>query len=159
GRPIAANVWDGFRPYSRAVDMLGVHRFPLMTSLELGQYREWLVQRTQMAEPHTYLWTWIQTHLTDWYVNLVYEPPASQPFEEPIGPQPEQIRLLTYLALSAGYRGLGFWSDRFLANSHQGRDRLLMMALLNQEMEMLEPLLTTADKLIWISTRHQEVKA
>src|SRR5262249_41269508 len=53
GRPIAANVWDGFRPYSRAVDMLGVHRFPLMTSLELGQYREWLVQRTQMAEPPT----------------------------------------------------------------------------------------------------------
>lgn len=159
GRPVAGNVWDGFRPYSRCVDMVGVHRFPLMTSLELLKYREWLVQRTQMAEPHTYLWTWIQTHLTDWYVNLVYERPASQPFEEPIGPQPEQIRLLTYLALSAGYRGLGFWSDRFLANSHQGRDRLLMMALLNQELDMLEPLLTTAQKLIWISTKQPEVKA
>ena len=55
-------------------------------------------------------------------------------FDEPIGPQPEQIRLLTYLALAAGCKGLGFWSDRFLADSHQGRDRLLALALLNQEL-------------------------
>ena len=65
-------------------------------------------------------------------------------FAEPIGPQPEQIRLLTYTALGAGCRGLGFWSDRFLADSHTGRDRLLQLALLNQELQMLEPLLVTA---------------
>jgi hypothetical protein len=159
GRPVAGNVWDGFRPYSRALEMVGVHRWPLMTSLELGQYRDWLAERRQMAELDTYMWTWIQTHLTDWYVNLVYERPATQPFEEPIGPQPEQIRLLTYIALSAGYRGLGFWSDRFLANSHQGRDRLLAMALINQELEMLEPFLTTADRIFWVNTKEPDVKA
>src|SRR5262249_44803697 len=30
-RPLAADVWDGFRPYLRSVQLLGVHRWPLMT--------------------------------------------------------------------------------------------------------------------------------
>ena len=37
------------------------------------------------------------------------------------------------------------WSDRFLADSHQGTDRLLELALLNQELRMLEPLLLDVD--------------
>src|SRR5262249_50104217 len=43
-RPLTVDVWDGFQRYSRGIDqvMLGIHRFPLMTSLELGQYRDWL---------------------------------------------------------------------------------------------------------------------
>ena len=35
-------------------------------------------------------------------------------FQEPVGPLPEQIRLLTYTALGSGCKGLGSWSDRFL---------------------------------------------
>src|SRR5262249_30566213 len=72
---------------------------------------------------------------------------------------PEQIRLLTYTALSSGCRGLGFWSDRFLADSHQGRDRLLEMALLNQEIQQLEPLLVAAEQPSWIETSEPGVKA
>src|SRR5438876_664066 len=67
--------------------------------------------------------------------------------------------LLTYIALSAGYRGLGFWSDRFLADSHQGRDRLLTLALLNQELLLLEPLLVSAKEPLWRNTSIPEVKA
>ena len=37
-----------------------------------------------------------------------------------------------YTALGCGYRGLAFGSDRSLADSHTGRDRLLGFALLNQ---------------------------
>jgi hypothetical protein len=159
GRPVAGDIWDGFKPYSRELDMVGIHRWPLLTGLELPQYREWLCQRVRLAVPGTYLWTWIQTHLPDWYTTLVYEQPSSQPFQEPIGPQPEQIRLLTYIAVSAGYKGLGFWSDRFLASSHQGRDRLLALALLNQELEMLEPILATAKDVYWIPSKHPEIKA
>jgi hypothetical protein len=67
---------------------------------------------------------------------------------------------MTYLALSAGCKGLGFWSDRFLADSHQGRDRLLTLALLNQELTMLEPMLLTAvDAPVWIDTSIPDVKA
>jgi hypothetical protein len=159
-RPVAADVWDGFRRYSRCLDLLGVHRWPLMTSLELPQYREWLDQRRRMARPGTFTWTWVQTHLPDWYTALVYGQAANDRFTEPIGPQPEQIRLLTYLALAAGCRGLGYWSDRFLADSHHGRDRLLQLALLNQEMQMLEPLLTSVtEPPLWIETSQPEVQA
>lgn len=158
-RLLGGDIWDGFRPYSRAFDLVGVHRWPLMTTLELSQYRDWLNQRRLLARPGTFMWTWVQTHLPDWYTNLVYERAGSAGFSEPIGPQPEQIRLLSYTALAAGCRGLGFWSDRFLADSHQGRDRLLALALLNQELQMLEPMLLTAETPRWIDTHQPEVKA
>lgn len=160
-KPICADVWDGFLPYSRHLDMVGAHRWPLMTNLELTGYREWLNQRRLLARPGTFQWTWIQTHLPEWYVNLVHgRRPDASDFRDPIGPQPEQIRLLTYVALAAGCQGLGFWSDRYLADSHQGRDRLLQMALLNQEMQMLEPLLlSTLEPPAWIDTSSPDVKA
>jgi hypothetical protein len=158
--PIGADAWDGFRPYSRNLDLLGAHRWPLLTGLELPQYYQWLSQRRRLARSGSFMWTWVQTHLPDWYTTLVYERPSSAAgFNEPIGPQPEQIRLLTYVALAAGCRGLGFWSDRFLADSHQGRDRLLTLALLNLELRMLEPLLVRAEDPTWIDTSHAEVKA
>jgi hypothetical protein len=158
-RPIAADVWDGFADYSLNLDLMGVHRWPLLTTLELSDYREWLDQRRRLARPGAFMWTWVQTHLPDWFTQMAYHRPSTAGFDEPIGPEPEQIRLLTYIALSAGYRGLGFWSDRFLADSHQGRDRLLTLALLNQELLLLEPLLTSAKEPIWRGTSNPEVKA
>jgi hypothetical protein len=159
-RPVGADIWDGFGPYSRSLDVVGAHRWPLMTTLEMPQYREWLEQRRLLARPGTYLWTWVQTHLPDWFTTLVYERPASAGFQEPVGPQPEQIRLLAYTALAAGCHGLAFWSDRFLADSHQGRDRLLNLALLNMELQMLEPFLVSAPEgPRWVDTSIAEVKA
>ena len=161
-RPVGADAWDGFRPYSRNLDLVGAHRWPLMTGLELTQYRQWLNQRRLLARSGVFLWTWIQTHLPDWYTTLVYDRPASSGFDRPIGPQPEQIRLLTYSALAAGCRGIGYWSDRFLADSHQGRDRLLELGLLNLELRMLEVMLVTAEEpneSTWIPTSNPEVKA
>jgi hypothetical protein len=160
-RPLTADVWDGFADYSLSLDLLGVHRWPLLTTLELSDYREWLDARRRLARPGAFMWTWVQTQLPEWFTTLAYQRSASSTFDEPIGPQPEQIRLLTYIALSAGYRGLGFWSDRFLADSHQGRDRLLTLALLNQEMLLLEPLLLNAKGPgpLWRNTSNPEVKA
>ncbi len=158
-RPIAADVWDGLEPYSNSVDLVGFHRWPLMTGLELPQYHQWLEQRRLLARPGSFTWTWVQTHLPEWYTTLVYDKLGSAGFDEPIGPQPEQIRLLTYLSLAAGSRGLGFWSDRFLANSHQGRDRLLQLALLNMELQQLDRLLGSAQLHRWIDTSIPEVKA
>ena len=170
-RPLAADVWDGFQPFSRNVDLLGVHRWPLMTSLELTQYRDWLNQRRQLAQPGTFFWTWVQTHTPEWYGQVAGEQapggdrltsaraagsiPAAPDLP---APQPEQIRLLTYTALAAGCRGLGFWTDQFTADV-QGRDRLLQLAILNQELQMLEPLLVTAETPQWIDTSMPEVKA
>src|SRR5262249_5589647 len=131
-RPVLVDVWDGYRGFSRSFEqlMLGTHRWPLCTSLELSAYRDWLDMRRPLAVDN-YSWTWVQTHLPEWYTRMVYDSDGEQGFKEPVGPMPEQIRLVAYCALAAGYRGLAFWSDRYLADSHQGRDRLLALALLN----------------------------
>ena len=160
GHPFSADVWDGLLPYSRTVNLLGVHRWPLMTTLELPKYRDWLDGRRKLANPGAFTWTWIQTHLPDWYAEMLYNQNAQAEFKDPVGPQPEQIRLLTYSALASGCRGLGFWSDRFLADSHQGRDRLLCCAMLNQEIDMMEPLLVSVDDPPqWIDTSVTDIKA
>jgi hypothetical protein len=160
-RPVCVDVINGYRRYSLELEqvMLGTHRWPLMTSLDMSGYRDWLLQRRQLMMPGTYSWTWIQTHLPDPYTAVAYDQNALDVAKEPIGPQPEQIRLMAYTAIGAGYRGLGFWSDRYLADTHTGRDRLLALALLNQELQMLEPLLAAAGEPTWIDTSSPNVKA
>jgi hypothetical protein len=160
-RPVGTDVSDGFKAYSSSsIELVGTHRWPLMTSLEMPQYRELLNQRRNLSQPQTFLWTWIQDHLPDWYTAMVYDQPAATPFTEPIGPQPEQIRLLSYLAVAAGCKGLGVWSDRFLAESHKGHDRMLELALVNQELQLLEPILSSAQSPPeWIDTSNPNVRA
>lgn len=161
-RPVIADVWDGSRGFSLSLHghgLIGTHRWPLFTSMELASYREWLENRRRFTT-NNYCWTWVQTHLPDWYDRVVYDGDQKKSLAEGAGPQPEQIRLLTYCALAAGYRGVAFWSDRYLADSHQGRDRLLALALLNQELRLLEPMLTQATSEVeWISTSRPEVMA
>ncbi len=159
-RPRSADIWDGFSSLSHYVELVGTHRYPLLTSLELNKYRDWLTQRRRLTTGNALHWTWIQTHVPEWQLQMIYGKKAAEEITEPIGPQPEQIRLLTYLGLAEGCRGLAFSSDRFLADSHQGRDRLLMMALLNQEIHMLEPiLLSLRETPQWIETSNPGVKA
>src|SRR5207244_1317711 len=76
GRPVGGDAWDGLDAYSFKLDLLGVHRWPLMTGLEIGQYRRWLNQRRLRAREGVFLWTWVQTHLPDWYTALVYKRPS-----------------------------------------------------------------------------------
>jgi hypothetical protein len=163
-RPVSADVWDGFQRYSRGIDqmLIGVHRWPLLTGLELPAYRNWLLARRRLAQPGSFCWTWVQTHLPDWFLLTAYgkDGPAGGPKGDPLGPQAEQVRLLAYTAIGCGYRGLGFWSDRFLSDVYTGRDRLLGLALLNQELELLEPLLVAAgEDPKWIDTSHKDIKA
>ena len=159
-RPRAVDLWDGHQAYANYVDAVGAHRWPLFTDLSFPQYRDWLSQRRALTGPGKLSWTWIQTHLPEWYVKLNTGQTQCDHFDDPIGPHPEQIRILTYLAVAAGYRGLGYWSDRFLAKSHHGTDRLLELFLLNAEMELLEPVLMKAiNPARWITTDHPSVFA
>jgi hypothetical protein len=159
-RPRAIDLWDGYTAYSNYVEAVGAHRWPLFSSLEMSGYKDWLTQRKALTGPGKLSWTWIQTHLPEWYLGLVHGDPACENFPAPVGPHPEQIRLLTYLSLAAGYRGIGYWSDKFLADSCHGQDRLLEIALLNAEMELLEPvLMATQDSAEWRKTNHPNVFA
>lgn len=159
-KPIACDVREGFWSYSRHIDLVGAHRWPLFTTLEMARYRDWLVQRRNLCRPSTYLWSWVQTHIPEWYLDVVQPPRNAVGFSAPIGPHPEQIRTMTFLALAAGYRGVAWSSDRALTDASQGQDRLLQIALLNQELAMLEPVLTAAtDPPTWIDTSVPQVKA
>jgi hypothetical protein len=162
-RPRGADVWDGFSKYSTYLDVIGAHRWPLYTSLDMKMYRDWLRDRhTLTASSRATYWTWIQNHLPDWYLENVLEQKPGEPFVDPIGPHPEQVRVMSYIAMASGARGLGFWSDRFLADSHHGRDRLQGMAILNAEIDMLSPVLLAprhATRTQWLDTSHPHVKA
>lgn len=151
-RPLGGDLWDGFQAYSQSLDVVGAHRWPLFTSLELTRYRDWLGQRRELAGPRPVFWTWIQNHV-----------PAGSPVAG-AGPHPEQIRLLAYISVAAGCRGLGFWSDRALADAEQGRDRLQGIALLNTELDLLDRVLTstgtgTDGGGVWLPTNHPHVQA
>src|SRR5262245_13479621 len=162
-RPRGADVWDGFGAYSGYLDVVGAHRWPLFTGLSMEKYRDWLRDRHKLtATTRATFWTWVQNHLPDWYVENVLEQKSTDAFADPIGPHPEQVRVMAYIALASGCRGLGFWSDRFLADSHHGRDRLQGMALLNAEIDMLSPLLLAAHDTTetqWLNTNNPHVKA
>lgn len=158
-RPLCADCMDGTRKYTANLDqfLCGTHRWPLGTALELPAYRDWLRQRKNLCVPGSFCWTWVQSHLPDWFVQQAYDGKPKQ--GEPLGPQAEQLRLLTYIALASGYKGIGFWSDRFLADATTGRERLLALAQLNLEMRLLEPLLLQAEEALWVDTTVPQVKA
>ena len=160
-RPFSADVWDGFKGYSSFLDAVGAHRWPLFTSLELSAYRDWMTQRKALSSDRAVFWTWVQNHAPDWYVENVAGAKGSAALADPIGPHPEQVRLLAYIGVACGCRGLGFWSDRFLADSHHGRDRLQGMAILNAELEMLAPVLLApqVERTQWLNTSNGNVKA
>ena len=170
-RPLGGDLWDGYQAYSQYLDVVGAHRWPLFTSLELVKYRDWLAQRRALVGSRPVFWTWVQNHLPEWYAtNLATRPvekgtaaPGDAAFADPVGPHPEQVRQLAYISLACGCRGLGFWSDRYLADSHHGRDRLQGMALLNTELDLLSPLLLSAgmtgSRTQWVETNHPNVKA
>ncbi|HEX3151523.1 MAG TPA: hypothetical protein VHR66_25830 [Gemmataceae bacterium] len=158
-RPIGADVWDGFGRFSIPLQMVGTHRDPLLTSLDLDKYGQWLNQRKNLATGTRFYWTWIQTHIPDWQFRLLYDRPSPDGSPDPVGPQPEQIRLLTYLAIASGCKAIGYWSDKYLADAYQGRERLLQLAILNQEIEMLEPiLLNLTGDVRWVGSSNPFVK-
>lgn len=59
--------------------------------------------------------------------------------------QPDQLRQMAYLALSAGYRGLGFDANIDLTKG-AGRSLLIEAALLNEEIDLIEWLLADTAK-------------
>ncbi|MCS7016104.1 MAG: hypothetical protein NZM42_08325 [Gemmatales bacterium] len=146
---LAIEAWDGLRGYSRQVDILGTHRWPLHTALELRDYHTWLMQRRRLADPGTYLFTWVQTHAANWMKELLSASSARTI-------DPEQVRILTWLALASGYRGLAFWADDTFTDPGLARARLLQLAIVNLELEIVEPFLATARDSTLLPERQSE---
>ncbi|MFN0054041.1 MAG: hypothetical protein ACKV0T_17820 [Planctomycetales bacterium] len=141
-RPVLGDVSGQERAYSKQLDMLGASRTPLHTTFGLKLYRDWLIERRTLAQPGSFLWTWIQTE----------PPPAVNRQREaagwsPLVVEPEQIRGEVYAALAAGCRGIGYWTySRLDAATPAARERRLAIAQLNMELELLEPWLATGTR-------------
>jgi hypothetical protein len=121
--------------------MLGTSRHVFGTSFTLKDYRNWLMERSRLANPGTYLFTWIQTEavptMNDWRTEFRVSPAVLEP---------EQIRLQLYSAIMAGCRGFGYWSRTSLESNAVGAvERRLQIAQLNLELELMEPFLATAN--------------
>lgn len=120
---------------AREIDLVGIGRHVVGREESFGAQRNLLLHRQKMAGQLSFPWTWIQT-----------EPSATQQEWRRGGLQPllepEQVQHQVYAALSAGYRGLGYWKTRRL-QPDQPHDREISLAieLANLEISLLEPFL------------------
>lgn len=136
-RPILCDADALVRDYSRTVDVLMTHRYPLGTSCELTDYGTWLRERPRLARPGTPTWTTVQTQ---------YAPETIQQWQmlsagrvQTAAASSEQVRLLVYAALAAGARGICFQSYSPLdAPDPASRRRATMLELLNLELGLIE---------------------
>jgi hypothetical protein len=137
-RPVAVEVVEDERLYSRDVQLLGMSRHPLGTTISLPDYRDWLAEHRALASPGAFCWTWIQCEPSPSTLE------ATSSWASPPQIEPEQIRLQVYAALSAGCRGLGFWTTQPLnGNDPATRERYLALQQVNLELELLSPWLAT----------------
>lgn len=134
-RPQMADVAGSESAVAREIDLVGLGRHVVGTEDSFGALRNLLLHRQKIAGQLSFPWTWIQT-----------EPSAAQQSwrEGQVLPliEPEQVQQQVYAALSAGYRGFGYWKTRAL-QPDQPHDREISLAieLANLEISLLEPFL------------------
>jgi hypothetical protein len=138
-RPIAADIAADEWSYSRDLKLVGLSRHPLQSTFTLQDYRDWLTDRRNRVRPGAFCWTWIQTEPTSRVVDAASTTAAKPQLE------PEQLRLQVYAALAAGYRGIGYWTTSRLDSDGPGAEEtFLAIQQMNQELQLLEPWLSTA---------------
>jgi hypothetical protein len=136
-RPLICRPRTELRGFSRPANILLIDRRPLGTSLELNKYATWVRQQPLLASLGTPIWTTVQTQMNE---SLRQQLSLLEPgYAPPLSVSPEQIRLLAYIAVSSGSRGLVFASDTPLdAPDPDTRQRALTLELVNIEMQRLE---------------------
>lgn len=155
-RPIFSEPLTNLLKASRAVDALLAGRSVCFSELELPEYATWLRSRPLLARPGTPLWVTVQTQPD----GLVFQQwRAAGALGEQLDRVPaEQIRLLTYLSLTAGAKALLFRSRSSLAQEDQAtQERRLALELMNRELEWIEPFLAGGQFLTLVSSNLPEV--
>jgi len=138
GRPLIASADAGLRELSRHLDLLVARRTVLGTSLELGDYLEWLRQRPLLARPGTPLMVSLPTEI---------DPRAAAQAASLAGVggrgsavDPESLLLAAQAAVAAGARGILFGSSsRLDADDPVSRRRAAAVRAMNLRLRLLEP--------------------
>jgi len=140
-RPLLADVTGHERAFSRLVPMLGSTHTVHQTHFDYLRYRDWLSDRQQISRPGGFQWTWLHTAPDAAWVESRNQRRLDLPVIEP-----EQLRLQLYSALTAGCRGVGYWSTERMSFDHpQQREMLWQIKQLNFELQLLEPWLATGN--------------
>jgi hypothetical protein len=136
-RPLVCDPLDDLKGYSRAVDILMLHRHVVGTSFELADFETWLRERPALARLGTPIWTTIETQFSRELIeqmSLFSNGQAPEPMVEY-----EQLRLLTQSAVAAGVRGLLFTSRSPLdATDAPTRTRAAILRLINLELDLVQ---------------------
>ena len=155
-RPIIAEPLTQLLAASRAVDVFVIGRNPVFSDLELTDYGTWLRSRPLLARPGTPVWVTVPTH-PDRAVMLQWQQWGLSSDQIDRIPA-DQVRLLTYLALTAGARGLLFRSQSSLSGTDSAtRERCLSLELMNRELEWIEPFLAAGQFLSLVPSDQREV--
>ncbi len=138
-RPIMADVISEERAFSRHVSLIGSSRHCLHTTFSPREYRDYLNYKRLLALPDRFPFTWIQTEPAP--PNVATRHPSR---DRPIFVEAEQIWMQAWAAISVGHRAIGFWkSTPFDDETPAARERRVAIALLNAQIDLLEPLLAT----------------
>ncbi|WP_169976097.1 hypothetical protein [Tautonia rosea] len=124
------------------MDLVGAHGTPWGTMTQPLHYFNYLAQRrdlTGLTNVEALFWTWIPASAPPELQRAIYgsDPPPSWGRPQIL---PEQIRIATAAALSAGYRGIGYRGDAELTRT-SGRARLIELQLLNAEIDLFQEIL------------------
>lgn len=137
-RPIIGDAMTDLLPYSRTFDALRHYRLPLGSSLELTDYATWLAARGRWMRPGQPFWATVQTQ-PNWALSEQMRGLAADA-NPPTAVTAEQMRLLAYVGIATGARGLVFESfSRLDARDEHTTERALALELLNLELSVLEP--------------------
>jgi hypothetical protein len=155
-----AEVEGELRLFARApvgLDMIAIKPRFWSSSVGLLENYAYLMQRresTVAANLGALFWAWIPAVAPPGVSRNIWgddTPPDSAWLAPPV--QPAQLRLMTYLALSAGYRGLIFEGDSGLTRK-AGEALRIEMSFLNLEIDLFEDILASNDKSIPIYSVH-----
>ena len=140
-----ATIDSEYRLYARSpsnLDVMGIEPPIWGTSQSLQDGYTYYRQRrdlTVRSNPRALFWAWIPTTAPPEVVQNIWGKDAPPDWGTP-PVQPEQIRLMTYTALAAGYRGLTFLGDADLTRP-VGEANLIELTLLNAEINLCESIL------------------
>ncbi|MEM7456056.1 MAG: hypothetical protein AAF456_17035 [Planctomycetota bacterium] len=137
GRPIVAGVDSQWKLFGQEVDVLSTGLEPLGTSFIASRYSDWLIGRSESTSNTRPIWATIQTEPAPSLTRQISA--VSQPVP-PIPVEPQQMKFLTYEAISGGSRGLRFSSrNRLDAPDPVTRLRAMTIKWTLRHVEQIEP--------------------
>lgn len=137
-RPILADVGGLERRFHRKLSVLGASQAMVHTTINPDEYLKRLEHRRMLGLPGKPLFTFIATEPAPALVRSAITA-DSRPIIEP-----EQIWLQGFTAISAGYKGIGFWKDHpFDSDDPTSRERQAAIRLFCIHSRLLERAIAT----------------